>query len=250
MFFDSHAHMTEESMFEEVDAYLKRAKQAGITHIANICTDKLTLARGIELQKRYDWIVNVGATTPHDVGELGEKEFDVFAKAARDGVLAAVGETGLDYHYEYSDKKVQKLFLERYLDLADETDLPVVFHCRDAFDDLFAITKGIKSKAVLHCFTAGVKEALKGAERGWYISISGIATFKRSHELREVIKELPIENMFIETDAPYLAPQSKRGKRNEPSFIVETAEMIAEVKGLTLEQVAKQTMNNAKAFFL
>lgn len=249
MFFDSHAHLTDESMFEDVNSYLQRAHQAGVHKIANICTDKITLERGIELAARYDWVINAGATTPHDVEAAGERDFSAFAKAAKEGKLAAIGETGLDYHYEHSCKKVQKLFLERYLTLAEESGLPVIFHCRDAFEDLFAITHGMKSKAVLHCFTGNEQQALKGVERGWMVSISGIVTFKRSVELRQTLKKIPLENLFIETDAPYLAPQPMRGKKNEPAFIVETAKVVAQEKGVSLEEVAKVTAANAEAFF-
>ncbi len=253
MFFDSHAHMTEERMFSDCESYLERAKAAGVERIINICTDKQTLKLGLELSAKHDWISSVGATTPHDVEPLGEQDFDCFAKAAREKKLVAVGETGLDYHYEHSPKKLQQLFLERYVELAIETKLPLVFHCREAFDDLFSITNNLmgqgQSKAVLHCFTGTKEEAFKAIDRGWMISMSGIVTFKRSVDLQEVAKAIPLEHLLIETDAPYLAPQSNRGKRNEPSFIGETAQMIASLKGVSLEEVAKATSDNGKAIF-
>lgn len=249
MFFDSHAHMTEERVFTGVEAYLERAKSAGVEHIVNICTDKATLERGIELASRYDWISNVGSTTPHDVEPLGEKEFEAFAKAARNKQLVAVGETGLDYHYEHSPKVLQQEFLQRYMALAAETNLPLVFHCREAFADLFSIMKGCQSKAVLHCFTGSKEEAATALDRGWLISMSGIVTFKKSKELQEVAQYVPLSSMLIETDTPYLAPQTKRGQPNEPSFIGETAQMIATLKGVSVEEVARATAENGRAFF-
>ncbi|MDN3508400.1 MAG: TatD family hydrolase, partial [Simkaniaceae bacterium] len=223
MIIDSHAHLTCDAIYPDVEVILQRAKDAGISHIFNICTDAPTLERGIELAKKHPWIHNVGATTPHDVTEEGEKNFSLFESAAKNGKLVAVGETGLDYYYEHSPKDLQKTYFEKYLALADETNLPVVIHCRDAFDDLFAIAKGVPS-LLLHCFTGTVDEAMRAVEQGWMVSLSGITTFKRSEQLRDVAREVPLSNLFVETDTPYLAPQSKRGKQNEPAFVLETIE--------------------------
>lgn len=251
MFADSHAHLTIDPVFSEIDAVLKRSKEEKVDLIFNICTDKISLERGIELAKKTKGVFNVGATTPHDVEKEGGLYFPLFEKAARQGELVAVGETGLDYHYEHSPKELQQTFLIRYLGLATECHLPVVIHCRDAFDDLFAITAEHfpKGKLILHCFTGTMEDAEKALERGWMISISGIVTFKRSEALREVAKEVPLNHLLIETDTPYLAPQSKRGKMNEPSFIQETAQTIANVKGVPLEEIAKATRENALTLF-
>lgn len=248
MIIDSHAHLTCDPVYDDVEALLKRAKEAGLTHIFNICTDLPTLERGIALRKKHPWIYNVGATTPHDVTEEGEQNFPLFASAAKNGDLVAIGETGLDYYYEHSPKDLQKKYLEKYLDLADETNLPVVIHCRDAFEDLFSIASGVSS-LLLHCFTGGLQEAMTGVERGWMISLSGIVTFKRSEELRSVAKEVPLERLVVETDTPYLAPNSKRGKQNEPAWICETIECIAKEKNLTFDEVAKATAQNTLDFF-
>lgn len=251
MLLDSHAHLTSDGPFEDLEGILERAKKEGVDTIINICTDKLTLERGIELAEKCQWVHNTGATTPHDVEKEGGLYFPVFEKAAREGKLVAIGETGLDYHYEYSPKKQQQDFLIRYFNLALQCDLPVVIHCRDAFEDLYSIAEQEfpKGKAVLHCFTGTLEEALKGVEKGWLVSFSGIVTFKRSEELRKVAKEVPLNHIVIETDTPYLAPQSMRGKPNEPSYIRETAQTIANVKGVSLEEVAKITRNNAREFF-
>lgn len=240
---DSHAHITSEELFPDVEGILQRAREAGVVRIVNIATDAKTLERGLALAEKYpDFVFNTAATTPHDV----EKE-DMFAlvKEAA-GKLVAIGETGLDYHYEHSPRELQKKFLGKYIELAKETNLPVVIHCRDAFEDLF--TFDIPS-AVLHCFTGGLKEAEAALKRGWYISFSGIVTFKKSVELRAVLKEVPLEKILIETDAPYLAPQAKRGKVNEPSFIGEVAEVIAAVKNVSLREVCEMTTKNGCEFF-
>lgn len=254
-FFDSHAHLTSKPLAPHVDILANRAWNAGVQRIINICTDQFTLEKGLELAKKYPWISNAGATTPHDVDKEGEQMFSVFAKAAREGAFAAVGETGLDYFYEHSDREVQKDFLKRYLTLAKECKLPIIIHCREAFADFFKIldseytVNGKHLPGVLHCFTGTVEEAMQVVERGWYLSLSGIVTFKKSEELRQVARRVPLEHLLIETDAPYLAPQSNRGKTNEPSFVPETAQLIADVKGLTLAAVAEASWNNASELF-
>lgn len=250
MYVDSHAHLTSDSLFPQVEDLLERAKNSQITHVVNICTDIPTLERGLELNKKYPWLVNVASTTPHDVDPLGETDFEQMKKAATDGLLVAIGETGLDYHYSHSKPENQKAFLIRYARLAKSLNLPLVIHCRDAFADLFTILDQEGQKDVLlHCFTGTFDEAKEVIKRGWMLSLSGIVTFKKSIDLQEVAKWVPIENLLIETDAPYLSPQSKRGKTNEPSFLPETAAFIANLKELSLEDLSKITSQNAMNFF-
>ena len=251
MYIDSHAHLTSVQIFPIVDQVLERARLGGLDAIVNICTDMDSLTKGIELKARYPFIYNTASTTPHDVVEEGELFFPVVEKAAREGHLVAIGETGLDYFYEHSDKKTQQKYLSKYFALARESKLPVIFHCREAFADLFDIANDEYAglPAVLHCFTGTLEEAKQVLDRGWYLSISGIVTFKKSLQLQEVAKFAPLDRLFIETDSPYLAPQSKRGTQNEPSFICETAQMISSIKNIPVEEVAKATSSNARAFF-
>jgi TatD DNase family protein len=255
MFFDSHAHLTSPSVFPHIDDVLARAQKAGVTSIANICTDIETLERGLELNKRYPWVVNTASTTPHDVEKEGEGVFPIVAEAARAGNLIAVGETGLDYYYDHSAPEIQKDFLRRYLNLALECHLPVVIHCRDAFADLFTIldeeyqVDGRLAPGVLHCFTGSITEAEQVIDRGWYLSLSGIVTFKRSDELRAVAKLVPDNQLLIETDTPYLAPQGHRGKPNEPAFLPVTAACIASERDVSIEHLAKVTSDNAISLF-
>lgn len=254
-FFDSHAHLTSDAVYEDLSYILERAQAAGVGSIVNICTDKTTLERGLELKKSCPWIYNAGATTPHDALEQGEEMFPVFEDAAKKGSLVAIGETGLDYYYFHETKQEQQDLLRRYLRLALETKLPVIIHCRDAFEDFFKIldeeyvVDGKHAPGVLHCFTGTLKEAGMVVDRGWYLSLSGIATFKRSDELRAVARHTPVDQLLIETDTPYLAPQSKRGKTNEPAYIVETAQLIANEKGVDLDYIAEKTRENASQLF-
>jgi TatD DNase family protein len=246
-FFDSHAHLTSSAVLPLLPAILERAEKAGVDHILNICTCRKTLEEGFKHK-----LLNAGATTPHDVEKDGEADFAIFEEAAKNNLLTAIGETGLDYHYHHSDRKIQQAFLIRYLHLAASAKLPVIFHCREAFEDLFSIVDQEypkEAKAVLHCFTGTQKEAEGVLQRGWYLSLSGIVTFKKSESLREVANFAPLHQLLIETDTPYLSPQSKRGIQNEPAFIVETASCVAEMRKISLASIAKETRENAMRLF-
>lgn len=248
---DTHAHITCDELFPEVEEILIRAKEIGIEKVFNIATDIVTLERGIELQTKYSILRNIAATTPHDVEREGEIFFPLVEKAAYEKKIIAIGETGLDYFYEHSPKEIQKAFFRKYIKLAIEADLPLVIHCRDAFSDLIKILDEHKDmkRVLIHCFTGTLDEAKKLIQRSFYISFSGIVTYKKSVELQETMKHIPLEQMTVETDSPYLAPHSKRGKVNEPSYIYETFEKIATLRGVSVEDVVKTTSNNVKNLF-
>jgi TatD DNase family protein len=219
MYVDSHAHLASDELYQDIEGLIARAQAAGVDRIVNICTDKETLVRGLRMAEKYPCLMTTASVTPHDVAKIGESDWEEIAVAARGGRLVAIGETGLDYHYTHSPKEIQIDFLRRYLRLAKECHLPVVIHCRDAFADFFQILdeEYVGGKGVLHCFTGTLDEAKEVVKRGFYLSLSGIVTFKKSVALQEVAAFVPLENLLIETDAPYLAPQSKRGKMNEPA---------------------------------
>jgi len=250
---DSHAHLGDDKLFSNWKAILERAQMVGLNAVVDICTDVITLERGLLIQASNPPIpvFLTAATTPHDV----EAEGDLFFKRVEEAVLkkqlVAIGETGLDYYYEHSPKQTQKKHLIKYFNLAKMANLPLVFHCREAFGDLFDLAdlEYSNASALLHCFTGTLDEAKQVLKRGWGLSFSGIVTFKKSTQLHEVLKYAPLEKIFIETDAPYLAPQTKRGFCNEPSFILETAQFIADLKGVSLEEVAETTSRNAREFF-
>lgn len=248
---DTHAHLTSEQILPHLKDVLERAKRSGLAKIVNICTDINSLKEGIRVHQDFPWVYNTAATTPHDVEKEGEEFFPYVERAAEEGKLVAIGETGLDYFYEHSNKQVQQTFLVRYFALALKMQLPLIFHCRDAFEDLFSMADANyqSAPAVLHCFTGSIEEARGVLDRGWYLSLSGIVTFKKSEGLREVAKYVPLDRLFIETDAPYLAPQSHRGKQNEPSFMLETVEAIAKAKGISTEEISSACAENARRFF-
>lgn len=254
-FVDSHAHLSNQSVAIQIEPILERAKQAGVSSIVNICTSMDELRRGLKLSEDHPWIYTAAATTPHDAEIEGEDVFPIMAAHARSGKLIAIGETGLDYFYYRETKESQKRLLKNYLHLAIHCKLPVIIHCRDAFQDFFDILdrdymiNGVHGPGVLHCFTGTVEEADEVIKRGWYLSLSGIVTFKRSEELREVAKRVPLDQLLIETDTPYLAPQNHRGKPNEPAYLPETAALIASVRGISLAELAAATSSNANKLF-
>ncbi len=255
-FIDSHAHLTcDETTFSNIDALLERAKAANVKKIINICTTLESLEKGVLLRNQYPWIYNSAAITPHDVETIGEASFETIAKHAKNAKLIAIGETGLDYHYTHSNIAIQKEFLKRYLHLSLECNLPVIIHCREAFDDFFKIldleyqVDGKHKQGVLHCFTGTLQEAENVLKRGFYLSLSGIVTFKKSFDLHNVAKMVPINQLLIETDTPFLAPQTRRGKKNEPAYVVETAEFIANIKGISVKELMEATSKNAIELF-
>lgn len=253
--FDSHAHLADERVYPEADSVLQRAREQGIEKIVNVCTDAGSLERGLLLAKKHSQVYLAGAIPPHSVTEENESTFELFAEKARTGHFVAIGETGLDYFYHTSSKGLQIKAFTQYIHLALSCKLPLIIHCREAFDDFFDIIDaeylqdGKPGPGVLHCFTGSQKDADKLVNRGWMVSFSGIVTFKKSTELQAIVKQVPMENLLIETDTPYLAPQSKRGKQNEPAFLSETARFIADLKGITFEELAKVTYQNALRFF-
>lgn len=257
MLTDSHAHLTSPELWPEIEAVLARALAAGVSSIMNITTSMEELQLGLGLSDRFDWIYQVGGVHPHDAGPASEEHYTAVEKYAALGKLQAIGETGLDYHYKNASPQNQQEFLKRHLQLALRHRLPVVIHCREAFADFFDILDreykmgedGDYAPGVLHCFTGTMDEAKEVIKRGFYLSFSGIVTYKKSDQLREVAKMIPLERLLIETDAPFLAPQSKRGKRNEPAYVREVAEVIAAVKNVTLAQLAEITTANAKRLF-
>lgn len=251
MFADSHAHLTCDPVYENIDAILDRAHREQIDTIINITIDKTSLERALDFTTSLVTLRHSGATTPHDVETDGERHFPSFEKAAKEKKLIAIGETGLDYYYDHSNRDAQKEYFIKYLTLAKECNLPVIIHCRDAFTDFFRIIDEHynRESVLMHCFTGTKHEALEAIERGFTISFSGILTFKRSDSLREIAKIVPLEKTLIETDTPYLAPQSKRGKPNEPSFLPETAECLASLHDISLEEIASITRTNTYRFF-
>jgi TatD DNase family protein len=246
---DCHAHISTEDSLD----FLERAKNAGVVGIINIATNSDELATALLLAGREGLpkIYAAAAVTPHDAAKEMPGFFSAIQKAARDKKLLAIGETGLDYFYEYAPKTVQQRSFCEHIELAIQENLPLQIHCRDAFGDLYSIFDSFEKlpKVMLHCFTGTKEEAKAAIDRGFYISLSGIVTFKKSTQLQEVAQYVPEKALILETDSPYLAPQSYRGKKNEPAFIVETARFVAGIKNIPFDALVRRVTDNAKTLF-
>jgi TatD DNase family protein len=244
------------------DEVIKRAKDAGIEAIITIGSDLKGNIGGLELSKKYDFIYSSVGFHPHDAKDFTEDIFNKIKEwitpphppltkgGLRGGKVVAIGEIGLDYHYDNSPREIQREVFMRQLQYAKEINLPVIIHSREAKRDTLEIIKesGI-NKGVLHCFSGDIAMAQRAMAMGFYISIAGPVTFKNARKPKEIAKMIPDDYLLIETDAPYLTPEPFRGRRNEPSYIVHTAKAIAELRGITLEDLSRITTINAKRLF-
>ena len=248
MLVDSHCHLDFPDFADELDAVVARARAAGIGRIVTISTRVAKHAGLLAIAERFpDVFCSVG-THPHNAHEeLDVTAADLVARARHPKVVA-MGEAGLDYHYDYSPRDAQERGFRTHIAAARETGLPLVIHAREADGDVARILEEETGRgpfpAVLHCFTGGRDLAMRAIALGLSISFTGILTFKNSADLRAIAAELPADRVLVETDAPYLAPGKLRGKRNEPSYVVETAKVLAETRGVAFDEIARQTTEN------
>lgn len=250
---DSHCHLDFPDFAEELDAVVARAEAAGVTRMVTICTRVAKFPQVRAVAERFPSVYCSVGTHPHNAHEELDVTADDLARLAEHPKVVAIGEAGLDYFYDHSSPAAQARGLRTHIAAARATGLPLVIHSRDADADMAAILEDEMGKgafpAVLHCFSSGRELALKGVELGLYVSLSGILTFKRSEELRAIAAELPLDRLLVETDAPYLAPQAWRGKRNEPAYVAATAAVLGEVKGLGPAEIAAATTANFHRLF-
>ena len=250
MLIDSHAHLV--SLEEDLGEILKRAKASGVEKIVSISSDIPSTEATIALSNEHNHVFATTGVHPHNAEQMSDevlKGIDHYASHKR---VVAIGETGLDYFYMNSEKAVQINSFTHQIRMSKKHNLPIIIHVRDAHEDMVRIL-GEEDLAdppgVIHCFTGDYETAVKYLDLGFYISFSGIVTFKRSEELREAAKNIPSDKILIETDSPYLAPVPHRGKPNEPSFVKHVAETVAEVRGITYEELAELTKANAEQLF-
>ena len=247
---DVHAHL---NMLEEgIEASIANAKAAGVRKIITIGTEPNDLPLVLDIaRKHYPEVYCTLGIHPHE-GQIYTEEIGKFIEAnVNDPTVVAVGEIGLDYYYDQSPREEQKAAFRAQLEIAKRTGLPVQIHTRDADEDTIEILKEFKGsvKGIIHCFTGTPWLAEQALELGFNISISGVATFKNADSIRETIKNTPIDRLHVETDSPFLAPVPMRGKKNTPAFVVHTAKLVAELKGVTVEELAAQTRLNALKMF-
>src|SRR5687768_8566386 len=254
MLIDSHAHIQGKEYADEIEAVIARAGEAGIGKI-------IVVGGAGEMSSNHDAVAladsyeNVYATVgmhPHDAKDVGPEELRSLRDLTVDPKVIAVGETGLDYYYNHSPHDVQRRVFAEFIQLARDTGLPLVVHERDAAKDAVQLLRSEGKgdlRGVLHCFTGNYQAACAYLDLGFYLSFTGIITFKNAEPLREVVQKVPLERMLVETDSPFLTPAPHRGKRNEPAYVRFVAGTIAEIKGITLEKVAQVTTKNVQNLF-
>ncbi len=252
-FFDSHAHVDSEKFDADRDEVIARARASGVTRVAAIgqWRDPGDFGGALELAATYpDHFVATLGIHPHEVARVPDEDWADLERLAGLPEVVAVGEIGLDYHYDHSPREEQRHWFRHQLALAERLGKPVVIHTREADDDTVAILRDASvGNGVIHCFTGGPERARTYLDMGLLLSIPGVVTFKNAEPLREAVRAAPLDRLLIETDCPYLAPIPHRGKRNEPSFVKLVAEAIAALKGLPVEEVAAATTANARRFF-
>ena len=253
---DSHAHLEFEQFDADREAMIERARAAGVEALLAIgsgTSPAVRLDSAIPFAEQHDWIYATVGIHPHDANVATEDHFARLDELARHPRVIAWGEMGLDYHYDHSPRDVQERVFRRQLEQARTAKLPVVIHCRDAWEDCLAILEQDWGSAglggIFHCFTGTMEDARRGLDMGFMISFAGNVTYPKMQHLRDVAKEVPLERLLTETDSPFLPPQGRRGKRNEPAYVVEVAQTLGNVRDLAGEEVAASTAANFRRFF-
>jgi TatD DNase family protein len=250
---DSHCHLDFPDLIEETAEIVARAKAAGVNRMVTICTRLRHEPRVRAIAEAHAEVFYAAGTHPMSAAEEPLATVADLVALARNPRLVGIGETGLDYHYTADSKAIQQTSLRIHIEAAQETGLPLIIHARDADEDMAAIlAEGIKRQpysCVMHCFSSGPRLAAAALEMGFALSISGIAAFPKSQDLRDIFARTPIDRLILETDSPYLAPPPFRGKRNEPAYVAHTARALAPVFGLSLAEFAAQTTANFDRLF-
>lgn len=251
MFVDVHAHLVDER-YESPDEVVARANFFGVEKIISATSDYDTSVKSVTFAQRHEGVFSTVGVHPEDVASY-DKVADKLKQLAQSDKVVAIGEIGLDYHYENPDKGKQKEVFEKQIKLAHELGLPIVIHSRDAMADTMAILKANKALlsngGIFHCYSGSVEEAKEILKLGFSFSFGGVCTFKNAKKVVEVLEFMPIENILLETDCPYLAPDPHRGETNEPKYIPIIAEKIASIKGISIEEVAQVTTANVERVF-
>ncbi len=251
-FVDTHAHLHYPDFDTDREESFKRLREAGFEFFLNVGTDVASSKISLELAQKHEFIYAAAGIHPNDTANAGPEDVQQILELLKHPRVVAIGEIGLDYYREHSPKEKQKQILGAFLDFYQILNKPLVIHCRDAYDDLALLlqSRGKSWKGVMHCFSSNTEHMKKFLHLGFHISFAGPLTYKKNDELREACKACPLDRLLLETDAPFLPPQSMRGKRNEPIYMIETARTAAEVHGLSLEEIGTRTTANARRLFL
>ena len=253
MLIDSHCHLDYNDFEEDLEEILNRAKENGVTTILDAGNNIGELENQLKLAEKYPFIYTAVGVHPHEAKSFEDIKAKDFIEASKHKKIVAIGECGLDYYYDYSPVDVQKKVFIEQIKAAQETGLPLIIHTRDADEDTIAILdEYYKQKpftGVIHCFSSSRKLAELALSIGFYISASGIITFNKSQDLREIFADIPLERLLVETDAPFLAPCPMRGRRNEPGYVRYTAEKLAQIKDIPFAKLAQITSDNFEKLF-
>ena len=251
MLIDTHAHVQDEKFDEDRAEVIERAMAAGVERIINIGDTIESSARAVKLAQDYSGVYAAVGIHPQEAGKMMASHDDLLASWAELPKVVAIGEIGLDYYYENCSRERQREVFVRQLDVARQMHLPVSIHDREAHGDLMEIIKkeGKGISGVIHCFSGSWEMARELLKRGWYLGVDGPLTFKNAAKLPEIVQQIPLERLLVETDSPYLAPVPKRGHRNEPAFVRFVAEKAAEIRGIVFEEFAAATTQNARDLF-
>ncbi|ODV53651.1 MULTISPECIES: TatD family hydrolase [Lysinibacillus] len=252
MFIDTHVHLNADQYEADLQDVINRALEAKVEKMVVIGFDRKTIERTMELIEQYDFVYGVIGWHPVDAIDCTQEDLEWIEELAAHPKIVGIGETGLDYYWDKSPKDVQQALFRKQIQLAQKIDLPIIIHNRDATGDVVNILREENAASVggvMHCFSGSVETARECIAMNFMISLGGPVTFKNARLPKEVASDIPLEHLMIETDAPYLAPHPYRGKRNEPAFVPLVAEEIARLKGLTIEEIAQATTDNAKKFF-
>lgn len=252
MYFDTHVHLENEQFQDDREGVINRAIAAGIKLMVNVGHDKRANEDTVKLIEEFLFIYGAVGIHPHDAKDFEPSYLRELSEFAQKDKVIAIGEIGLDYYYDNSPRDVQKEVFRQQIRLARDLKLPIIIHDRDAHQDTLSIVKKERAQdvgGVFHCYSGSWELAKDILKLGFYISLAGPVTFQNAKKTHEVAREVPLERLLIETDCPYLAPVPYRGKRNEPAYVVKTAEVIAAIKGVAPEQVAEATFKNGKNVF-
>jgi len=258
MLIDSHAHIDLATFDRDREQVFARARQGGVRAVINVGLDAESSRASLEMVKQYDDVFSTVGFHPHEASGMKDGDLKTLAELARDDRVVAVGEIGLDFYRNLSSRRSQEQAFRQQLDLAVELGLPVVVHCRQAHPETFNIlsdwvrstlSAGRLRRGVMHCFSGDIELAQRYIEIGFYISLAGSVTYPSAGELVQVAREIPLDRLLLETDAPFLAPQAYRGKRNEPAYVALIAEKVAQVRGVPREAVAEAAAKNTISLF-
>lgn len=249
---DAHCHLTYEP-FVDIEAVLKRSTDAGVTSWITIGTDLADSQKAVELAGQFENIFTAIAIHPHNAKSADNQTITQLKDLAKNKKVVAIGETGLDLHYDFSTPQQQQDSFTRHIEIAKELNLPVVIHSREAFDETMEILEANESGLkglVFHCYSGDVRQAKIILDKGWYISLTGVVTFKNAETTREVAKYVPLDRLMLETDAPYLSPEPMRKQKvNEPALLIHTAKFVAALRRMELDKFAEAVTTTAKQFF-